>query len=218
MKTTNRVMTVLTLLMAYLVVGCSPNKTTRSTYESGSVRSDVVGQNQQSWPTCGNQSSSSVGTIYDSNGDIDFENRVKLFLSAAVNPNDVGSISPMPNGSTGVRFNGAVKLDAQGNVQLSSSKISIKIYDSYVVFGGAQYAAIPIDISVASEGKFNPSTGTGYVVFKDKYGEVRFDGQIDAQYFKGQVSYKNYATVIANSQPASGTLGQFYIARCGMIQ
>lgn len=172
--------------------------------------------------TCG-QSVSPIGTIYDQGGQQvslynsgSFEDRVKAFLSATVNPTEVGQISSAPTDSTGVRFQGAIKLDQNGMVIPSQSKILIKVYDSYML-QNSSYQAIPVQIDAASEGQFNMQTGAGYVVFKDQYGEIRFDGKIDAQYFSGVISFRNYATVTGGA-PAQGQLGQFYVARCGIIQ
>jgi hypothetical protein len=164
-----------------------------------------------------------IGTIYDSgsqqaslynNGS--YEDRVKSFLSATVSPQEVGQISSAQWESTGVRFQGVIKLDTNGNVVVAQSKIIIKVYDS-LLFQSSSAQPIPVSIDTASEGKFNMSTGAGYVVFKDQYGEVRLDGNFDAQNFSGTVSYKNYVA-FDGSTPAQGQLGQFLIARCAIFQ
>lgn len=173
------------------------------------------------------QNVSPIGTVYDqgqqqpnlySSGS--FEDRVKAFLSATVNPTEVGQISSAPTDSTGVRFQGTIKLDQNGMVVSAQSKILIKVYDSYML-QNSSYQAIPVQIDGAnggsSEGQFNMQTGMGYIVFKDQYGEIRFDGKIDAQYFSGTMSFRNNASV-AGGTPAQGQLGQFYVARCGIIQ
>lgn len=160
---------------------------------------------------------SAVGTIYDAtfSSTTSFENRVKLFLSATTLPEDIGTISSGPSDSTGVRFQGVIKLDQSGNVVLNQSRIAIKVYDSFV---NGDMQPIPVNINSAFSGQFNLQTGQGSIVFKDSYGEIRFDGIIDSQYFRGNISYTNYTTVVSGSSPASGPLGQFYIATCGVIQ
>lgn len=221
MKTT----LLLSLLVGLMFTSCDPKKSSaRLAYSSGTVRSNIDYGNGGTGVgvftnTCGN-TQAAWGSIYDSTYSYDFENRVKSFLSAAVNPNEIGSISPGPADITGVRFQGTIKVDSNGQINLAMSKISIKVYDSFVSYSNSsnQYQPIAVEINTASEGQFNPSTGVGYVVYKDSYGEIRFDGKLDAQFFQGQVSYKNYRTVLPNASPASGNLGQFYIARCGIIQ
>lgn len=213
------------------LVGCKPAaKTGVRTYTSA-VRTDIVagqgnttgtpgqpGTNQNNCPA----GQSAVGAIYDptnysNNSTFSFEDRVKLFLSANVKSSDIGTISNEANASTGVRFQGSIKLDNTGRVVNNQSKINIKIYDSFMA-ENTQLLAIPINISTASSGQFNLQTGIGFIIFKDTYGEIRLDGKIDSQYFSGSVSYINYKTVNAAAAVASGYLGQFYIAACGMIQ
>lgn len=159
-------------------------------------------------------STSSQPSLYDSGN---FETNVKLFLSATVDPNEVGTISSNPSDNTGVRFQGIIKKDQNGNVTLNQSKIIIKVYDS-LLLQNSSLQAIPVEINGASSGQFNPSTGTGYIVFKDQYGEIRLEGRYDANSFSGTVSYVNYTTVIQNQSPASGQLGQFHIASCSIFQ
>ena len=94
-----------------------------------------------------------------------FEQRVKGFLSATTSPDDVGTISSSPNDySTGVRFQGVIKVDASGRVVLNQSKVSIKVYDSYVA--SQSLNPIAVTINTASSGQFNLQTGQGEVVFK----------------------------------------------------
>ena len=170
--------------------------------------------------------SSNIGTIYDQNGGYSltagsFEDRVKALLSATINPSEIGTISAGASDATGVRFQGNIKIDTSGQVVLASTKIKILVYDSYVLNSqyasdGKKYEAVPLEFTSAAEGRFD-NTGSGYVLFRDSYGEIRFDGQYDNQYFKGTVSFRNTQSVLGGTA-AQGTLGQFYVARCGIIQ
>jgi hypothetical protein len=115
-----------------------------------------------------------------------------------------------------------ISLATNGQVNLTSTKIEILVYDSYVLnsqyaTNGQKYEPIPVRFTSAAEGRFDPTTGAGFVVFRDSYGEVRFDGKYDAQYFSGTVSFKN-TQAVSGLTPQQGTLGQFYVARCGIIQ
>ena len=132
---------------------------------------------------------------------------------------------------TGVRFSGLVKLNSNGEVISKSSKMIIKIYDSYSTDGSLDNAGqvvqpivIPIDGSLNGQsviGVINRNVGvTNTIVFKSaQYGEVRLVGQFKSNgYFSGQISYQNYINVITNEPASSGVLGQFYIASCAFIQ
>ena len=79
-----------------------------------------------------------------------------------------------------------------------------------------KYEPIPIEFTSATQGNFDAS-GSGFILFRDSYGEIRLDGQYDNQYFKGTVSFKNTQSVVGGTA-AQGTLAQFYVARCGIIQ
>lgn len=208
------------MILAF-ITSCNKNNNDRGV----NTRLNQVSNLNNMGQTCVN-GNSNVGTIYDQNGGFSltsgsFEDRVKALLSATINPSEVGSISAGPSDSTGVRFTGTIKVESSGQVTLSATKIKILVYDSYVL--NSQYAAdgkkfepIPIEFTSAAEGRFD-STGSGYVVFRDSYGEIRFDGQYDNQYFKGTVSFRNTQSVLGGTA-AQGTLGQFYVARCGIIQ
>lgn len=215
MKSMKNLLLAVTGLM--VVASCSPKQNSaRLSYSSGGIRSNNSGGSMAFPAACASNGQSTYGAIYDANYSYDFETRVKNLLSATVNPSEVGSISSSPSAQTGVRFQGAIKLDTSGNVVTSASKISVKVWDSFASTQGLQ--PITIEINTAVGGSFNKSTGVGYVVFKDSYGEIRLDGTISNQYFQGQVSFKNSVTVVPSAQPAQGNLGQFYIATCGIIQ
>lgn len=210
---------VVVTLGLFILVGCKPASKDGARAYTSTQRTDVVNGTGSVFPTSCSSGQSAIGTIFDSSysNTISFEERVKNFLSATTAPSDVGTISSAASDySTGVRFQGMIKLDSSGRVVLGSSKISIKVYDSYVASQGLN--PIAVTINTASAGQFNLSTGVGYVTFKDAYGEIRFDGKIDAQYFSGTVSYTNSTTVVENASPSAGSLGQFAIATCGAVQ
>lgn len=217
----------------FLVIACNPKKTAvRGNFNrdaGGSIVGTFSGTN-----TCP-QGVSGIGTIFD-DGQMtqvsldsvsgNFESRVKALLSATTSPDEVGQISGSATDQTGVRFQGLVKLDAKGVVIGSQSKMLIKIYDSFVLSSqldpnGTKYEPIAIEFLPTSgsqiQGQFNLQTGEGSVSFRDSYGEVRFEGRMDAQTFSGVVKFQNTRNINGGSA-ASGTLGQFYVARCGLIQ
>ncbi len=171
--------------------------------------------------------SSVYGTIYDgTSSSYDFENRAKALLSVTLSPSQVGNISAGQADQTGVRFSGKIKLDGSGNVVSAQSRVLISVYDSIWLmnrYSNPSEQEIRIDFDpnagkgATISGQFNTSTGQGYVSMRDSYGEVRFEGTIDAQKLSGVVSFQNTSNV-AGGAPASGVLGQFYIQRCAFLQ
>lgn len=210
-------LTLLTLAL-FVMAGCNPKK--------NSVKANVA---TISGVTVGTQctnttQNSNVGTIYDQSMSMNFEYQVKGLLSATTNPSEVGSISPNQSDSTGVRFSGRIKLDANGNVIGSQSKVTISVYDSYLLFNTSlQPIILDLDPNAAGKnvqitGQFSTSNGDGYISIRDQYGEIRFQGIIDAQRFSGTITYANTTTYNNSGTPASGTLGQFWIQRCSFFQ
>lgn len=203
------------LLMLLMVAACSPKKdSVRSARTVGSNIGTLGVANQ-----CPN-GASNIGAIYDQTGNL--ENQVRALLSATMLPQDIGSVSSLPTDSTGVRFAGKMKLDANGNVIGAQSKILIEVYDSIWLqnrLSNPNEKAIQIEFDPASgatiTGQFNMQTGQGYINLHDQYGDIRFTGAIDAQYFSGTVSFQNTSSVVGAA--SQGNLGQFYILRCGIV-
>lgn len=225
MKTTKITQVMMISFSLLMFFGCKPaTKAGVRTY-SNAIGSNIYNQGTGQYNQGTGQffnvnncmtNEKSIGSVYDSSNSTQFENQVKSFLSAVTLPSDIGTISSSATDlSTGVRFSGALKLDQNGAVVLTQSKVNMTVYDSFSAQGAKP---IPVDINQASSGQFNLQTGVGYVIFTDGYGEIRFDGKIDSSWFSGTVTYKNYKTVVTNSAPASGTLGQFYISSCGFVQ
>ena len=212
----------LTLLITLIVLGaCSPKKSSvkaNVSTTSATIAGVSTGQ-------CAGTTSSAIGNIYDNTSNsFNFENQVKGLLSATISYNDVGSVSSMPNATTGVRFNGVIKLDANGNVVPAQTRILISVYDSIWMMNKiTNPSEIEIQLSFDStkgatiSGQFNTQSGDGFLSLKDQYGEVRFEGKIDAQSFSGNLKYQNTVNVDGGT-PASGTVGQFYVSRCGILQ
>ncbi|MBC7466694.1 MAG: hypothetical protein H7256_11945 [Bdellovibrio sp.] len=206
---------LLILIPILFLVACNP-AADKSASVVRSNTTSVGGLNTA--VTCAN-GTSAVGQIYDTTATAaSFEARVKALLSATISSSEVGTISATASNNTGVIFNGAIKLDASGNIVAASSSMSIKVYDSYTL-SGSDPIALEFASSKSSQisGQFSTSTGVGYVSFSDNYGIVRFDGTLNAQTFSGVVRFQNTANVDGGAAQ-SGTLGQFTVARCGIIQ
>lgn len=209
---------LLVLLSLTLLAACSPKKSSVKANVGVPAAITIAGV------TTGTQCASTAantGIIIDNTGtSYNFENQVKALLSATTNPSEVGTISAQAGG-TGVGFVGLIKLDTNGNVVGAQSNVTITVYDS--IWYMNQTAAnlielkfIPSNGSTLS-GQFNVTSGDGFLSLTDKYGEVRFEGKIDAQNFSGTVRFQNTASVIGGT-PASGVLGQFQIQRCAIFK
>lgn len=210
------------LITLTLLASCSPKKSGVKANIGATATISGVATGIQC--VSNNNSTSKTGYIYDNSANsYNFENQVKGLLSATINPSEVGTISAQAQG-TGVGFSGSVKLDSAGNVVGAQSKVIITIHDSiwYMNQIPDNLIELKFDQIMAANGatisgQFNTQTGDGFLSLKDKYGEVRFDGKIDAQKFSGIVKFQNSTTVIGGS-PVSGTLGQFEIQRCAILQ
>lgn len=209
----------LTILVALVLLGaCSPKK---NSLKADNANATIAGIPVGAQCAAGTQQGL-VGSIYDSSAQsMNFESRVKGLLSAYLKPSEVGNISAGQADSTGVRFNGTVKLDSNGAVIAAQTNVTITIYDSIWLTNQTADNLIEMKFNTAKasviSGQFNTSTGTGFISLKDNYGEVRFEGTIDAQKLSGNVTFQNLTTVVGGS-PASGTLGQFWVNRCAFLQ
>lgn len=212
----------LTLLLGLIILAsCTPKK--------NSVRSTVATANgvELNSSQCASNTQNGVGTIYDSTyTSWDFNSRVKAFLSADINPNEVGYISSSPtDASTGVRFSGKLKVDGSGNIVSAQSSFQIKVYDSNVSqANGIPEITLTFDPSTSSgaqrgvsiSGQFD-SAGSGTVLVRDNLGEVKLQGTVTAQNFSGTVTFVNSQN-ISGGAGLSGTLGQFFIERCSILK
>lgn len=215
----------LTILIAMtLLAACSQKKS--------AVQANVTSTTTIAGATTGaclaTTGAANVGAIYDTSANsYNFENQVKGFLSATISPYDVGTISSQGNAQTGVRFSGVLKLDTNGNVIGAQSHILISVYDSIWL---TNHYTNPNEVEIQAKfdpstnsrssisGQFNLQTGAGTLLLQDNYGSVQFTGTIDAQNFSGTVSYQNTTTVMSGMQPSSGSMGQFFIQRCAILQ
>lgn len=200
---------------------CSPKKSSVKA-NVGNSSATIAGVSTEQ---CAGTTSSTIGNIYDNSANsFNFESQVKGLLSATISSYDVGMVSSAANSATGVRFSGAIKLDANGNVVPAETRILISVYDSIWQMNKITNPN-EVEIQLAFDstkgatisGQFNTQSGDGFLSLKDQYGEVRFEGKVDAQSFSGNLKYQNTVNVDGGS-PAAGTVGQFYINRCGILK
>ncbi len=215
----------LTLLLILMVgfTACQPKK------DSVRANAAALGGSVAGFGLTGQCASgmSNIGAIFDSGQSSiygNFESQVKSLLSATVLPEDIGSIAAGSNETTGVRFAGTLFLETSGQVVASKSKLAVTVYDSVWYqnsLTNPSEQGILLEFNPAKgatiSGSFAPTTGQGFLLVKDQYGEIRFDGSYNAQYFSGTVTFKNTANV-TGAQATSGSLGQFVINSCGIIK
>lgn len=204
------------LLLAALSLGACAKK------DGGSVR--VAGRGGASpglaqggtSGTCGAQS---MGKIFDPYASPAFEQQVKNFVSATLDPQTLGSISGNINDKTGIDFSATFRFDSNGNIVPGESNVNIKIFDSFVhqPYNGEIIPPYEVGFPAASEGMIDRNTRQFQVRFKDGYGEVVFQGSYDSSLAQGTVYYQNYSAV-QGYQPTSGKLGSFRIYACSLIK
>lgn len=213
--------TVVLLFTFIAVTSCAPRK------NSGVAARNGANVGIDNTVNIGNQScaSAALGMIYNNSLSPQvFETRVKDFLSATINPNEVGSIGSGNN--SGVTFSGVFKFDTAGNIQTSGTQLVFTITDSFALQGGYDiygnpYKPITVKFEQSSgaqfSGQWNRQNNSVNVTIQDSYGTVQLQGSVDAQYFSGTMSFQNTQHVLG-SAPLQGTLAQFRIARCGFFQ
>lgn len=209
-----KIMMILVAMTA--LVACSKSNDSRPARANGNV--GVSGGGSSSTCTTAGQA---TGRVYDNGvSGTSFEQRVKGLLSASVDPQYFGTISGNGNDAqTGVTIEGRLRYDSNGNILLDQTNLKLIVTDSYVGqkdSNGATIQAYPIQFSTASSGNMNLSTKTFTVLFKDSYGEVTVTGTVNGSVVSGSISYNNYVSY-DNSTPASGSLGAYQIATCGLI-
>lgn len=172
---------------------------------------------------CGSDTSKLWGKIYGSSAGNNFEIQVKAFVSATLNPNELGSISGDINAKTGVDFKGLFKFDSANQLVADASSIAIKIFDSYAntTQNGQFIPPYEFSFSKAKSGSINRNTRQINVVFEDEYGSITINGSYNDLSANGTVNgvvtFKNYKAV-SGYTPQSGTLGSFTAYACAMIQ
>ncbi len=153
-----------------------------------------------------------------------FQERVNALLSTTAKPESIGLVSGFRYASTGIDFNGLIKLDANGNVLSAQSNLTFTVRDSIwadqVIWDPK---ALPINIifdqghasTISGQFNINSQSGPATLVLHDGFGDILFDGVLDAQNFSGKVRYVNSVTVVG--QIMKGPLGDFIIPRCAIL-
>ncbi|KYG64065.1 hypothetical protein AZI86_14775 [Bdellovibrio bacteriovorus] len=176
--------------------------------------SGIVTQN-----TCGNAAQAqAVGKIFDSQSyGSRFEEQVKAFVSATLDPEALGTISGNINDATGIDFTASFPFDSNNQLIAAQASISIKIFDSYAktTYNGQVVPPYEVAFSQAKSGTINRNTRQINVVFEDEFGSITLTGTYDGSMVNGKVSFNNYKAL--KGSPQSGQLGDFRIYQCAMI-
>lgn len=160
------------------------------------------------------------GKIYDAQASYgsNFEQQVKAFVSATLEPDALGTISGNISDATGVDFTASFPFDSNNQLIADSASITIKIFDSYAkqTYNGQVVPPYEVSFSKAKSGTIDRHSRRISVVFEDDYGSITFDGTYDNTYVRGTVSFNNYKSV--SGSPQAGELGDFMIFQCAMIK
>lgn len=212
------------MLLGLVLMGCQPKQ------ESASVA--VQGRTARSGSTTGglNSSTSGISTLNgyvyaDESYQDGFQDAVTGFLDASVPSEYVGFVSAMGRNNTGVFFggrvalaNGALRGATNGQVAVQTgSRILITVYDEFTGTrdqSGQTIPPIPVYLPNAS----GYVTGNNaYLRFADDYGWVEMQGQFDASYFRGTITWDNQRRY-DGQMGSAGTLGSFEVPTCEFFQ
>ena len=215
------VMTVLALAALFMSACAKKDDSSVRTADRSAVA--AAAQSTNTTNHCADKSAN-WGKIFDAaNNSAQFEGQVKGFVSATLDPDNLGTISGDINAKTGVDFCGWFQFDSAGNLVPSSSAVIIKVVDSYAnqVINGQTVQPYNVTFSAGTSGTVNHTTRQMDVVFKDNYGELRFQGQYgangDMNLIEGTVYYTN-TVAVSGYAVSSGPLGKFRAYRSSLIK
>ncbi|HEY1080496.1 MAG TPA: hypothetical protein VGE46_10365 [Bdellovibrio sp.] len=217
----NSVLTVLAL--AALLTSACAKKDDSSVRTADRTAIATATQSANTTNHCA-EKSANWGKIFDpANNSAQFEGQVKGFVSATLDPENLGTIGATIDGKTGVDFCGWFQFDSAGNLVPASSAVIIKIVDSYAgqVINGQTVQPYNVTFSAGTSGTVNHTTRQIDVVFKDNYGEIRFQGQYgangDMNLVEGSVYYTN-TVAVSGYAVSSGKLGTFRAYKSSLIK
>lgn len=140
-----------------------------------------------------------------------FNQSVHNFVSATLDPNQLGHVSGNIYASTGVRFWGYVEVNGT-SIVAQSSELRVVIWDSYAGYvdaSGDLITEYPVHMRGNASGWV--SGNQAVVRFQDQYGWIELRGNFDSQYFSGVVWY-------SNNNGAQGQLGDFFVGTCSFFR
>lgn len=198
-----KLQTLLLAFVALTLVACGK----QSSKNSGSTRLNNRYQTNNIVPGTTTCNQASWGRIYDNNtNEAAFRQRVADL--AFRNLDEIGSISPYYNSSTGIEFQTTLAFSG-GQLVPSNSRATFKISDSYTIQENAGY----IQFVLAGLGG---TGGNGYIDAQigDSKGYVRLRGNLSNQ--QGQQIYVGQA-YYNNNNMGEQYLGEFVIGACAVV-
>ena len=174
------------------------------------------GGNEWGWVSCASESE------YQ-----EFNRQVRQFLSTSLNPNTLPGIGcTHKQGGGRVLFKGSVVFEGGAVLNLSSPSSSLRVHSQSWIEIHVDTAdrlqktrssiqVQPIKLS-ASAG--NVDGRHAVLNFQDEKGEIRLEGRIEGEKFKGSFFYKNYTTWKGDQAGYEGNMGMFSIRACRFFQ
>jgi hypothetical protein len=187
---------------------------------TGINATDPGSQSTGSLPN-GTYEGQSWGEVYcpDASQQESFMQKVLDLVSSTLSPDLFGYVSCQHADSTGIRFKGYIEVDGNGNVALGRSSLRLVIWDSEAgkqTADGETIPEYPIDFDRVQSGSMQGNHAE--LVFADEYGEIRFSGNYDQNYYRGTLSFRNNKSVDGGA-PRSGTFpGEFVVKTCGFFR
>lgn len=142
--------------------------------------------------------------------DSSFTQQIADFVSASMNPFELGNLSAQAANGNGVKLRLVFNKNTNGGPNsLIIQSFLLSIYDSYALSGSG-----PIQISNQSSSQLQSSytatngTGSISILFQDEYGQINLQGQIINNQLQAIVTYQNHYSY-DDSAPKSGRLGNF---------
>lgn len=202
-------------------IGCNNNSNTRTPIGVG--RGVPVPGSGSPVGSPGATLSPGWGMVISNSGEDQFNQEIKKFVSATINPVEMGRVSStfeqQEATKTGVRFYGKVDVTVDGYINANNSNLVLYIWDDKVGTAGTDGSKNPayiVNYTHISRATVNSQRAT--LEFEDNYSRLTLDGDYSSGTYEGSISYVNltsYDSAIAASQ---GQLGVFRIRTCDFFR
>lgn len=143
-----------------------------------------------------------------------FTNVIKDFLSFAVYPNEVGTVS-----NQGVKLGLGFAKDPSGNIGMQGSQLSITVTDSFVgqmMQSGQVASPMSVTYDNKASGKVDPMSRTFNIVFDGANSAITLSGNFQQGSANGRISFVN-KTSVDGGYPKSGEMGNFSMTGCALF-
>lgn len=171
-------------------------------------------------PVTSATSASGTQTTYvvaDSNSSSAFQANIKNLVSAQLDPQYLGYVSP----TSGVLLRAYVEVNTSGQVVTNTSRMTMEIYDEYtnqVDSSGNRIPPVTMTLPAVSGYGYN---GQFQITFQDSFGRIEMYGNFNnGGALTGQVFFANYRNFDGTASSASSLtgLGSFQVGTCGFFK